>query len=279
MKLHYRKIGSGPPLLVLHGLLGSLDNWQPVTQRLAERFTVFALDLRNHGLSPHSPDMSLETLSEDVAKFVRDHGLERIHLLGHSLGGRVVMHFALHRAGSVERLVVADMSPRAPDPARAVAVRAMLAALRRLPVQTARTREELDAALAQDVPDPAARQFLLKNLVRERNGGFRWKVNLDALWQNHSRLAVAVHAPVPCPRPALFLRGERSDFVLPADEPLIRELFPYAQIHTVPNAGHWLQVEQPEYVAAVIRTFLTGHTGSEPRMPVPGPQADAALGN
>lgn len=261
MKLHFRKMGSGPPVLVLHGLLGSLDNWQPVSRRLADAFTVFALDLRNHGHSPHSAEMSLETLAGDVEEFARDHGLGRVHLLGHSFGGRVAMHLALHRPEAVESLVVADISPGAPDPARAASMRALLAALRALDVRRARAREELDAALAKDVPDATVRQFLLKNLARDPSGGFRWKVNLDAFWANYDRLAVGVAADAPCLRPALFLRGERSDFVLPEDEPLIRRLFPRAEIHTVPGAGHWLQAEQPGYVAGLIRNFLAQHRG------------------
>jgi esterase len=257
MKLHFRKVGSGPPILLLHGLLGSLDNWQPVAHRLADAFTVFALDLRNHGHSPHSAEMSLDAFCADVEEFLRDHGLARAHLIGHSYGGRVVMQFALQWPDRVLRLVVADISPRAPDPARSASMRSMLAALRALDVRAARSREELDAALAPAVPDARVRQFLLKNLARDPAGGFRWKINLDAFWANYDRLAVGVRGDGPCPCPALFLRGERSDFLLPEDEPLIRRLFPRAEIHTVPGAGHWLQAEQPDAVAARIRDFLT----------------------
>lgn len=257
MKLHFRKVGSGPPVIVLHGMLGSLDNWQPVTRRLADLFSVFALDLRNHGRSPHCAEMSLDALCDDVAEFLRDQGLARAHLIGHSFGGRVVMQFAVRHPDAVERLVIADISPRAPDPARATSFRTLLASLRALDVGRARTRKELDAALAPAVPDARVREFLLKNLERDPGGGFRWKVNLDALWANYDRLAVGVQADAPCPRPALCLRGERSEFLPPEDEPLVRRLFPRAEIHTVPGAGHWLQAEQPEYVAARIREFLT----------------------
>lgn len=256
MKLHFRKYGTGPAVILLHGLLGSLDNWQPVARRLADAFTVFALDLRNHGRSPHSAEMSLETLRSDVEEFVRDLGPARVHLVGHSLGGRVAMRVALDRPELVERLVVADISPGPPDPARKASLLTTLAAMRALPVRSARTREELDAALARDVPDAAVRAFLLKNLARDPAGGFRWKVNLEALRANADQLAVAVHAQAPCLRPTLFLRGERSDFLPPEHEPLIRRLFPKAEIHTIPGAGHWLQTEQPDVVAARIAEFL-----------------------
>jgi esterase len=258
MKLHFRKVGVGPPVLVLHGLLGSLDNWEPVTRRLADSFTVFAVDLRNHGQSPHHPDMSLDALCGDVAAFLREHGLERAHVIGHSLGGRVAMQFALGEPERVARLVVADISPRAPGPARAESLRALLGALRALDVQGARSREALEAALAPAVPDAAARRFVLKNVTRQANGGFRWKINLDALWASYDRLAVEVRGESPCPCPALFLRGEHSDFLPPEDEAAIRRLFPRAEIRVVPGAGHWLQVEQPERVTAEIRRFLVG---------------------
>jgi esterase len=252
MKLHFRRLGEGTPLIVLHGLLGSLDNWQPLGRRIAECFQVFAVDLRNHGQSPHHDDVSYDAMAADLDEFMRTHGLPRAHLLGHSMGGKVAMQFALRHSDRVEKLVVVDISPREYPPRHARTFAALLA----LDLHKFHRREQLDAELAKSVDDVEVRQFLLKNVGRDVHGGFRWKANIRGLWESYERLTVAVTGETPCERPALFLRGERSDYVPAADHDLIRRLFPRAEFCEIAGAGHWVHADQPEAVCATVLKFL-----------------------
>jgi len=252
MKLHFRKFGEGKPLIILHGLLGSLDNWQPLARRFAGQFQVFAVDVRNHGLSPHHEDVSYEAMAADLEEFMRSHRLSCAHLLGHSMGGKVAMQFALAHAERVDKLVVVDVSPRAYPPRH----KHTLAALLALDLQEFQRREQLDGELAKAVPDGEVRQFLLKNVGRDAHGGFRWKANVRGLWENYERLTVAIAGESPCLRPALFLRGENSDYVAAEDHDLIQRLFPRAEFCSIAGAAHWVQADQPEAVFASILEFL-----------------------
>lgn len=252
MRLHFRKFGKGAPLIVLHGLLGSLDNWQPLARRFAEHFQVFAVDLRNHGQSPHHEDVSYDAMAADLGEFMRTHDLPRVHLLGHSMGGKVAMQFSLGHPDRVNKLVVVDISPREYPPRH----KRTLAALLALDLQQLHRREELDAELAKSVDNVEVRRFLLKNAGRDARGGFRWKSNIRGLWENYERLAVAVRGEEPCDRPALFIRGGKSEFVPTEDIALIRRLFPRAEICTLAGAGHWVHADEPEAVMALVLEFL-----------------------
>lgn len=252
MKLHFHTLGEGAPLIVLHGLLGSLDNWQPLARRFAAHFKVFVVDLRNHGQSPHSDDVSFEAMAADLDEFMRAHSLPRAHLLGHSMGGKVAMQFALRHPERVDWLVVVDVSPRAYPPRHARTLAALLA----LDLHAFQRRDQLDAELAKSVDDAEVRQFLLKNASRDTHGGFRWKANIRGLWESHERLTVAVTSEAPCQRPALFVRGEKSDYVPVADNDLIRRLFPCAKFCVIAGAGHWVHADQPEAVFESVLAFL-----------------------
>jgi len=252
VQLHFRKFGEGVPLIVLHGLLGSLDNWQPLARRFAEHFQVFALDLRNHGLSPHHEDVSYEAMASDLEQFLRTQGLSGAHVLGHSMGGKVAMQFALRHPKQVIKLVAVDISPRAYPPRHKETIATLLS----LDLHKYRRREELDAELARSVENTELRRFLLKNVGRDTHGHFCWKSNIRGLWQNYERLAVAVKSEVFCDRPALFIVGGKSRFVPAEDHKLIRRLFPRAEFCTIADAGHWVHVEEPDLVATKVLHFL-----------------------
>jgi esterase len=252
MKLHFRKLGEGQPLIVLHGLLGSLDNWQPLARKLAACFAVFSVDLRNHGQSPHSEDVCYGAMAADLEEFVLTHKLSRVHMLGHSMGGKVAMQFALSYPNRVEKLVVADISPRAYPPRHKRTLTALLA----LDLHQFQQREQLDLELAKSVDDAGVRQFLLKNVIRDAHGGFRWKANIRGLWKSYDQLTVAVTSESSCDRPALFLRGAESNFLPEADNELIRLLFPRAEFCTIAGAGHWLHADQPAAVFESVLEFL-----------------------
>jgi esterase len=253
MKLHFRTFGEGPPLILLHGLLGSLGNWQPLARRFAGRFKVFAVDQRNHGLSPHSQEVSFDAMAGDLREFMQTHALAQAHMLGHSMGGKVAMQFALLHPESVARLVVVDVAPRAYPPRHAHALEALLA----LDLNTLRRREELDGQLAKAIPEAEARQFLLKNLRRDGAGGFHWKANVRGLLENYERLTVALTGCRPFSKPALFVRGEKSDYVGEADCDLIRRLFPLAEFCSITGAGHWVHADAPEALFCNVTEFLS----------------------
>lgn len=253
MKLNFHIVGNGPPLLILHGLLGSLDNWMPLAQGLAVDFSVFALDLRNHGRSPHDAEFNYDVMAADVAEFIEAQTLGPIHLLGHSMGGKVAMRFAQLHPRRVQKLIVADMAPREYPPRYAE----MLAAMTALDLRQFQHRPEVDVALRTVAPDPLLRQFLLKNLGRDAAGGLGWKPNLPAIHANYASLRSALPTKPPFAGPTLFLRGGESDFVRDADLELVTQLFPAAKLETIPRTGHWLHAEAPEEFLQIVTAFLT----------------------
>lgn len=252
MELHFRTLGEGPPLIMLHGLLGSLHNWLPLARKFAERFKVFAVDQRNHGLSPHSPDFGYDHMARDLHELMNAQGLTSAHVLGHSMGGKTAMQFALLYPDQVEKLVVVDISPKAHVPRQTGTLQALLA----LDLGKFQHRVEMDVALAGSVPDEELRQFLLTNVARDKAGSFHWKANLAAIWENRRLLGAALESERPCIKPALFIRGGRSDYVADADLDLIRRLFPQAVMQTIPEAGHWVHVDTPEEFTKVAMEFL-----------------------
>ncbi|HEY9174633.1 MAG TPA: alpha/beta fold hydrolase [Verrucomicrobiae bacterium] len=253
MRLHCHATGHGPPLVLLHGLFGSFSNWLGVSHAFARRFTVLAVDQRNHGRSPHADEMSYVSMAGDLAEFLDTHGLQSAHLLGHSMGGKVAMQFALSHPARVKRLVVVDMAPRAMPPQH----RAVIEALVAVDPAAYRSRSEMDAALAGRLPDVALRRFLLKNLTSAPSGELRWQVNLSAIHANYGQLMAAVTGGRPFTRPTLFVRGEHSDYLTAGDTGEIERLFPNAQLRTVRGAGHWVHAEAPAEFASVVTEFLS----------------------
>lgn len=254
MQLHFHHFGHGPPLVLLHGLFGSLTNWLGVSRRLAEHFTLFALDQRNHGRSAHSSEMSYPAMAADVGEFLNAQGLTSAHVLGHSMGGKVAMQFALNHPAQVRRLVVVDIAPGIAPPQHA----AVFAALRALDLAAARSREELFDALAERLPDAAVRRFLLKNVVPDANGAFRWQLNLSGIHASYQRLTEAVSGGRQFAKPTLFLRGERSNYITETSQRDIARWFPNATGRTLPGAGHWVHADAPlEFARAVIEFLLT----------------------
>jgi pimeloyl-ACP methyl ester carboxylesterase len=242
MQLHLKESGQGRAVILLHGLFGSADNWHHIALRLAEKFHVFALDQRNHGQSPHSAEMNYSLMADDVNEFMASRGIEKAFVIGHSMGGKTAMQFALQFPQRVEKLVVADMAPRAYAPAHDKFFAALLA----LDLPSFQTRQQIEDALAPEIPNLMLRRFLLKNLGRNPAGAFFWKINLRGISENYLQLGQPISAPVPFAGPTLFIRGGKSNYIKAEDEPLIRELFPAAQIQTMTEASHWIHADQPE---------------------------------
>ena len=252
MQLHFKETGQGRAVILLHGLFGSSDNWHFITLRLAENFQIFALDQRNHGRSPHHAEMNYPLMAADVDKFMASRGLESALVIGHSMGGKTAMQLALQFPGRVEKLVVADMAPRAYAPAHDKIFAALLA----LDLPKLQTRQQIENALAPEIPNLLLRRFLLKNLGRNADGGFHWKINLDGLAKNYLKLGEPVASAAPFPKPTLFIRGGNSKYIKAEDEPLIRELFPQSQIQTIEEASHWVHADEPAEFLRLLLDFL-----------------------
>lgn len=252
MRLYFQAQGEGRPLVILHGLLGSLDNWRSMAKRLAARRRVYSVDLRNHGRSPHSAVMDYAVMAQDVRELCAAEDIREPAVLGHSMGGKVAMQFAGQYPEQIERLLVVDIAPKAYPPAH----RPLLSAMRTIDPRRYRSFGEIGDALAPAVADPAVRQFALKNLTRDTGGGLRWRIGLDEISDNYNLLTQSIDVPVPFSRPACFIRGENSGFVENQDLASIRRGFPYAEIKTIRGAGHWLHIDAPDEFYAVAARFL-----------------------
>ena len=251
MQLNFKQLGHGEPLVLLHGLFGSADNWLGVAPSLAEKFHIFIPDLRNHGSSPHSLEMDYSLMAADVEEFFCRHNLQNASVLGHSMGGKVAMQFALSFPARVKKLIVVDMAPRAYAPAHEHIFAALLA----LDLIKFQTRSQIEAALAAEIPSLNLRRFLLKNLGRNGDGAFQWKMNLRGVAENYPRLGEALASLTPFTHPTQFIRGGQSDYIRAADEAEILRLFPKAIIETIPTANHWVHAEAP---AEFLRLVLGG---------------------
>jgi esterase len=244
---------SGPPVVILHGLLGSARNWSTFARQIGARRRVFALDLRNHGASPWADAMTYDQMAGDVRAFLARQGLPAAAVIGHSMGGKVAMRLALAHNEDVDRLVVVDVAP--------VAYRrgfnAYVEAMRALDLSRISRRAEADAVLAEQIDDAGVRGFLLQNLV-SGEAGLTWRVPLDALAHNMPDL-VGFPEPREGERyegPALFVTGGRSDYVRPEHHEKILRLFPNARFAAIPDAGHWVHAEAPQQFLEVVGAFL-----------------------
>lgn len=251
MKLFYRTSGQGHPLIILHGLFGSSDNWYTLAKTFSEHYTIYLPDQRNHGQSPHSNDMNYEVLAEDLHGFIQEHRLERPHIIGHSMGGKAAMNYAVKYTDQLSKLIVVDIVPK-PYPVHHDAI---LDGLHAIPLPVLQSRGEADRLLAAFVPEADVRQFLLKNLGRDAEGRFQWKINLHAIDENIEAMGAGMIFSGKHDGPALFIRGEKSNYYAPGDEERIRAFFPHAEVVSM-DTGHWVQAEKPEEFARVVLNYL-----------------------
>lgn len=250
MILHTIEMGEGPPVLLLHGLFGGARNWGTIQRRLAARHRVLAMDLRNHGDSPRAEGMAPGRMAADVAETLQARGVGRADVIGHSLGGKVAMALALRHPDRVRRLVVADIAPVRYPPR----LRGYVAALRALPLRAGMTRREADAALAEAVPEPQIRAFLLQSLDLAADPP-RWRLGLPEI---HAAMPeIEDFAESGCfEGPVLVLAGGRSDHVRPEHREAFLRLFPAARFATLEEAGHWLHAERPDEFLGRVEAFL-----------------------
>ncbi|MEM1325580.1 MAG: alpha/beta fold hydrolase [Bacteroidota bacterium] len=251
--LNFKLYGTGEPLLVLHGLFGTLDNWQTLGKKLADNYAVYLIDQRNHGRSPHIEGLDYKLMAADLSQFMEEHYLAKAHVLGHSMGGKTAMQFAFDHGDKVDKLIVVDIAPKAYKGGH----EAILHAMRTLPIQTIETRKQADEHLHQaGIAQLGIRQFLLKNLTRDPKGGYRWKMNFSEIDNNYPNILANIEMTAPHQGETLFIRGDRSDYILPTDGDLIRSYFPKAHLVSIEKAGHWVHAEEPQALLEVMMEFL-----------------------
>jgi pimeloyl-ACP methyl ester carboxylesterase len=259
LNLNYHQIGDGAPLLILHGLFGSLENWATIARRLSSTLTVFSVDLRNHGRSPHTAEMDYELMAGDVRDFLQQRNLTRAHLLGHSMGGKTAMRFAQLFPQYVDKLIVVDIAPKAYPPWHTEILEALCA----LPLSRFKSRPEVEEALSSAIPGKSVRRFLLKSLARDAQNNFFWRLNLESIRKNYEALSAELPAAPVYEGPALFLAGSRSDYLEPGDAELISSRFSAATVATIEGAGHWVHAEAPDQFVRVVSRFLMPDAAGE----------------
>lgn len=252
MNLFFKAIGQGQPLIILHGLMGSSDNWLTQSKMLAEHYHVYMVDQRNHGRSSHNQAFDYKTLTEDLKNFIEQHGINNPIIMGHSMGGKTAMNFAVRYPELMDRLIVVDIAPKAYP----VHHDSIIDGLNAIPIQTLQSREEADKILSEFVPEMDVRQFLLKNLSRKPEGGFTWKINLPVIDSNLEKISEGMQYEGTYDGPTLFIRGSKSNYVKDEDRSVIKSLFPNSSLVTM-DTGHWVQAEKPQEFVEVVKNFLS----------------------
>ncbi len=253
MKLNYKITGNGKPLIILHGLFGMLDNWRTIARMLEEKYRCILVDLRNHGRSPHDDVMNYQVMAEDVLELIADLKIEQAYLMGHSMGGKVVMQLALHHPDKIEKLIVVDIAPKKYPTHHQDEIEAIESIV---PAKL-QSRSEAEALLSAKLGDDQATiQFIMKNLSRVPDNGFEWKANMPVLIKNYSHLMEEISADHTFQKPVLFIRGSASSSIRDSDMPGILRLFPNAKLVTISDAGHWVHADQPEVLKNEVESFL-----------------------
>ncbi len=251
MLLHYKEIGEGKPLVILHGLFGTSDNWQTHAKKLGEYFRVILVDQRNHGHSPWSEDFTYEHLADDLERLILHLGIDQFTLIGHSMGGKTAMYYSQKYPNRLEKMVVVDIGiKRYPMHHNEI-----IKGIKSIDLSTIASRSAAEQAMIPFVDSYGVRQFLLKNLYWVEKGKLAWRMNVDVL----EREMEEILAPIPSIEvwtPTLFLRGAMSNYILDEDWDAIEEIFPDATLETIDNAGHWVHSEQPDEFIEKVLGFI-----------------------
>ena len=241
MKLFSRIMGEGQPLLIVHGLFGMSDNWQSLGKKFADFYEVHLIDQRNHGRSPHSTVFNYDVLADDLVKYIKEHKLNNVLLMGHSLGGKTAMELAVKHPDLVQKLIVVDISPKAYP----VHHDKIIEGLQNLDFSVLKSRGEADRKLTEYIDDAGVRQFLLKSLYWVEKGQLAFRFNLEAIAEHITEVGKVLADKMEYKGPCLFVDGASSGYIVDEDEDLILEHFPEAEIVTIVDAGHWVHAEQP----------------------------------
>lgn len=239
-------------MIILHGLFGSADNWFSIAKELEKDFTLYLVDQRNHGDSPHSDEWNYKVMAEDIKELMEEEGIEKAFFMGHSMGGKTVMNFALRYPEKVMKLIVADIAPRHYP----VHHQTILEGLTSVNLKEIKSRKEADDQLAKYIKEAGIRQFLLKSLGRNKDGDFIWKINLSVIKEKIENVGEALDYDSTFDKLTLFMGGANSDYIQEKDKEEIDKYFPNSHLIYIKNAGHWLHAEQPQAVIDTVKAFL-----------------------
>lgn len=266
MELFYRNFGEGPPLIIVHGLYGASDNWLSIGKALAGNFDVYLIDQRNHGQSPHSDTHNYPAMMDDLIRFMDRHDLRKAILVGHSMGGKTVMFLAEAYPERVDSLIVIDIAPTTCHPddhsSQARTHTEIVNGMLSVDFSQVKNREDVDDQLARTIHSRRIRSFLMKNVSRSPEGNYLWKLNAPVIGKELPSIFEGIDLSKYSPGtgitgfPVLFIRGENSDYITDDCIPDIKQIFPMAEIATIPKTGHWLHAEQPDLLVKTIRYFL-----------------------
>ncbi len=253
MKLNHKIYGNGKPIIIMHGLFGSGDNWRSIAKNLESTYQCIVVDMRNHGRSPHDPEMNFTVMAEDIHKLMIALNLEKVSLIGHSMGGKVAMQFALSHPNLVDKLIVVDIAPKNYPPHHSTVIEAIEA----IAPNEIEERSDAENIFARFLgQDQSTIQFLMKNLTRLNGGGFSWKANMPVIISSYALLVEEIKSNGSFDGKVLFVRGENSRYILDDDLEAITGLFPHYTLNTIANAGHWVHAEAPEAFSEVVQNFL-----------------------
>jgi esterase len=264
MKLFYRKYGNGPPLLIIHGLYGSSDNWVTIAKSVSHKFTVYLPDLRNHGQSSHNQTHDYDAMSQDIFELTRELGISKFILAGHSMGGKVAFYFALKWPEKLNSLIIIDISPFQeynPENRFYLEHKEILETVRSIDLSRILTRSDAENELLQKIDSEKTRSFILKNLHRKADNSFTWKMNVDSLYNNLEKIIAGLSEPEAESEPitgfpVLFVKAEGSDYLNVNELHKIRMLFPTAEMITVKNSGHWIHTDRPDVITGILLNQL-----------------------
>ncbi len=254
MKLFFRHFGTGQPVIILHGLFGLSDNWVTFGRQLGEHYSVYIPDLRNHGQSPHSKVFDFPSLENDLNEFAEENGLEKILLIGHSLGGKTAMFFTLRHPELVRKLAVIDISLRKSPPGNDH--QALLTAMMGVDFNAAKSRSDVEKQLQVTIKSGKLRQFLLKNVYWRDRHSLDWRLDLRSINDNLLSVFEGVDVPGIFPGPTLFIRGGRSDYIRDSDLDELKAKFPATEVKTIANASHWVHADAPGEFYGLVKNFL-----------------------
>lgn len=252
MELNYKVFGEGKPLLILHGLLGSLDNWQSIAKKFAETRKVYLIDQRNHGKSPHTEDHDYPLMVEDLKHFIESNNIQNADLLGHSMGGKTVMGLATQYPFLLDKLIVVDISPRTYP----VHHHTILQGLNAVDFSEVKSRGDVEEVLKSYIPEFSVRQFLMKNLYWKEKEVLAYRFNLKAITKDIEKIGEGLEEGSYFTNPTLFIDGEDSDYIQEDDHHLIDEIFPRNEIVTFENCGHWVHAQNPALLIETVEAFL-----------------------